>query len=255
MVPRPTVFGRGRLSTSDDDSEEYLLGDNSSTSRTKHTWCRVLAIAQTCTTLLLTVILLQNGGVVRRQEGLAAATAYGNLDEKIRFIQKPFVNPIQPSDDGEHLEIWWDQSSTRYAGPPSLAVDLAWDALLTNTVFNVSIHDEVAKPALTRTYIYEDGNITLGFEVYHALHCLNVIRLMLDPETYIFNELAQETSIHRYHCMDYLRQYIQCNADLTPMFAFKKGDHALLLKPYALHSCRDIDQLNGWISEHRTSTV
>ncbi|CAK1367030.1 unnamed protein product [Cercospora beticola] len=223
MVPRPTVFGRGRLSTSDDDSEEYLLGDNSSTSRTKHTWCRVLAIAQTCTTLLLTVILLQNGGVVRRQEGLAAATAYGNLDEKIRFIQKPFVNPIQPSDD--------------------------------DTVFNVSIHDEVAKPALTRTYIYEDGNITLGFEVYHALHCLNVIRLMLDPETYIFNELAQETSIHRYHCMDYLRQYIQCNADLTPMFAFKKGDHALLLKPYALHSCRDIDQLNGWISEHRTSTV
>ncbi|EME42938.1 hypothetical protein DOTSEDRAFT_53901 [Dothistroma septosporum NZE10] len=180
-------------------------------------------------------------------------TDYGDLGNLIGFVERPFLNPIQPTDDEEYLQIVWDHASVRYGGEPGIDIDLAWDDLLSRTVFNISVSDPEAGPTLGKTYVYDDGNVTIGLEVYHALHCLNQIRLQLWPETYIFDQLQEETDIHRYHCIDYLRQYIQCNVDLTPMWSYKQANHeALLLRPYVPHTCRDIDMLNRWIDEKRT---
>lgn len=53
------------------------------------------------------------------------------------------------------------------------------------------------------------------------------------------------------HCVDYLRQYIQCNADLTPMWTGDMGGGHLMVKPYTPHTCRDFDQITQWIDDHR----
>lgn len=52
------------------------------------------------------------------------------------------------------------------------------------------------------------------------------------------------------HCVDYLRQYIQCNADLTPMFWQELWpQRGPLLKPYQTHTCRDFDRLHRWVMD------
>ncbi|EME78177.1 uncharacterized protein MYCFIDRAFT_33909, partial [Pseudocercospora fijiensis CIRAD86] len=99
----------------------------------------------------------------------------------------------------------------------------------------------------------EDGNYVMGLEVYHALHCVNAIRMYIFPDNYEFREKKSETELHKRsidHCIDYLRQYVQCNADLTPMYAEWLGAYRLVLKPYATHTCRDFSRIRDWIEEN-----
>ncbi|KXT01278.1 hypothetical protein AC578_7071 [Pseudocercospora eumusae] len=166
-----------------------------------------------------------------------------NLKDTIDLVQLAFVNPIQPSANRERLEIWRDFSTPDYGGPPSPEVDSAWAELLKKVTFNISLTDEVAKPALGNTYEFE-GSVTIGIEVYHALHCLDILRVMLYPDYYkdnpILNEPLDETQLHRSHCLDYLRQYVQCNVDLTPMYWYKVPNYdKLLLRPGTIHTCLD----------------
>jgi len=55
----------------------------------------------------------------------------------------------------------------------------------------------------------------------HSLHCINAIRKALYPEYYSVHDkhpLAEALqSIHIDHCLDQLRQTIQCAGDLTPV--------------------------------------
>lgn len=37
----------------------------------------------------------------------------------------------------------------------------------------------------------------MGLEVFHALHCVNNIRMMLHPENYELNEPKDETDLHK----------------------------------------------------------
>ena len=63
------------------------------------------------------------------------------------------------------------------------------------TTFNIT--GEAAKPAVGRTYQYEDGKYAMGLEVFHALHCINNIRMMMHPENYELNEPKEETDLHK----------------------------------------------------------
>lgn len=53
------------------------------------------------------------------------------------------------------------------------------------------------------------------------------------------------------HCIDHIRQALQCHADLTPMRWKQVGDR-VVLEPTAQHTCRNFDQLHGWAQARQT---
>ncbi|KAI1752761.1 hypothetical protein F4782DRAFT_546395 [Xylaria castorea] len=88
---------------------------------------------------------------------------------------------------------------------------------------------------LTQGYA-PDGKAIYVVGMYHQLHCLAVIRTSL----YQFHNGREQTDpwTHIPHCLDALRQALQCLADPT------LGGHG------ALHECRDFEALKGWTDEH-----
>ncbi|GAW16608.1 hypothetical protein ANO14919_060410 [Xylariales sp. No.14919] len=88
---------------------------------------------------------------------------------------------------------------------------------------------------LTQGYA-PDGKAIYVVAMYHQLHCLAVIRTSL----YQFHNRREQTDpwSHIPHCLDALRQALQCLADPT------LGGHG------ALHECRDFEALKGWTDEH-----
>ncbi|KXT11382.1 hypothetical protein AC579_736 [Pseudocercospora musae] len=172
----------------------------------------------------------------------------GHLGDLIPYTKRTFTNPIYPKPDLSGLEIQWEEDAPRFVGTPRAELDDNWDELLSVTTFNLS--GPVAQPAHGQTHAFEDGNYVMGLEVYHALHCVNAIRMYIFPDNYEFREKKSETELHKHHCIDYLRQYVQCNADLTPMYAEWMGAYRLVLKPYATHTCRDFSKIQEWIEEN-----
>jgi len=54
--------------------------------------------------------------------------------------------------------------------------------------------------------------------VYHGIHCVERLHKFLYPETYYPNISATDFGTlkqHTEHCIDWLRQYVACNADTT----------------------------------------
>lgn len=85
----------------------------------------------------------------------------------------------------------------------------------------------------------------------------NLLRQALDPAYYnIHTDFTSELEpmwkqVHVYHCIDQLRQAIQCHSDLTPAPLFKVDG---LEKDYYLghsvaHTCRDFEAVKRWRDE------
>ncbi|KAI0813694.1 hypothetical protein GGR55DRAFT_702727 [Xylaria sp. FL0064] len=81
-----------------------------------------------------------------------------------------------------------------------------------------------------------DGKAIYVVAMYHQLHCLAVIRTSL----YQFHNGREQTDpwSHIPHCLDALRQALQCLADPT------LGGNG------ALHECRDFEALKSWTAEN-----
>jgi len=53
------------------------------------------------------------------------------------------------------------------------------------------------------------------------------------------------------HCVDQIRQSIQCHGDLTPLLlrGYGEGDNSLLIGSPQTHTCRNWDSLRSWYTE------
>lgn len=104
-----------------------------------------------------------------------------------------------------------------------------------------------------------DGYIA-GIEVFHHLHCLNVLRQYiwrdgypesLIPSLFKFNspEVARE---HADHCVETIRHALMCNADVTPYLLFEvepePGSDVPAREDFqAFHKCRNFGGLVDWV--------
>jgi hypothetical protein len=99
----------------------------------------------------------------------------------------------------------------------------------------------------------------IQLEVFHNLHCLNMLRKSLYPEQYPemveyysngtinHNTLA---ALHMDHCLDALRQSTMCEADITPViFVHNFFGRGVYPKLIATHTCRDFDAIVEWAKE------
>jgi hypothetical protein len=108
-----------------------------------------------------------------------------------------------------------------------------------------------------RTLPKEGGGYLAGIEVFHQLHCLNVLRqyTWLDhyetlPEGFkgdpVFNR------VHVDHCLETLRLALMCNADLTPHFMEidKSLKDGVRNDFNTHHKCKKFDKLIEWMEQN-----
>ncbi|KAK1992172.1 hypothetical protein LX36DRAFT_685043 [Colletotrichum falcatum] len=80
-------------------------------------------------------------------------------------------------------------------------------------------------------------------EVFHSLHCL-YYQVFNNP-----NDPSREDHIG--HCINHLRQAIQCHGDLTPM-EWKLVGNKIILNTQTHHTCRDFDRILEWAAKRQT---
>ncbi|EME84583.1 uncharacterized protein MYCFIDRAFT_133959 [Pseudocercospora fijiensis CIRAD86] len=60
--------------------------------------------------------------------------------------------------------------------------------------------------------------------------------------------------MHADHCIDYLRQSIQCHGDLTPIVQTWQPDlHAYAASQRTVHQCRNFDKIWDWAAGRNTT--
>ncbi|KAK1951989.1 hypothetical protein LY78DRAFT_731607 [Colletotrichum sublineola] len=85
----------------------------------------------------------------------------------------------------------------------------------------------------------------------HALHCVNKVRMALDPDYYTFTESPETRRAHIDHCIDYLRQSAECHGDVTPItFKWQESVGRVVVAWKTTHTCRNFDRIHDWALDH-----
>ncbi|KAJ7913145.1 hypothetical protein B0H13DRAFT_1612865, partial [Mycena leptocephala] len=159
-------------------------------------------------------------------------------------------------------------SPTKYRGSGS-EVDKAW-ADLFHVGPSIITKDEARKlPNATEppmTAGEETYSILLA--VFHDLHCLaslphllspltNIARMSLYPDHYDSPAIKKVSSVdHLGHCIDMLRQTIQCVSDITPLplkFVPNENDLLVTYRSDTKRVCRDFDKVKEWASARQAT--
>ncbi|KAK1982133.1 hypothetical protein LZ30DRAFT_656227 [Colletotrichum cereale] len=103
-----------------------------------------------------------------------------------------------------------------------------------------------------------DGYVAL-LEVFHQLHCLNMVRMYTwylvgkypkPPSGLSDNPLKNR--IHIDHCLEALRISIMCFADVTPLLIRLGGPAGARADFNTHHKCRDFKKIENWIDNNWT---
>ncbi|KAJ6535449.1 hypothetical protein B0H19DRAFT_1383043 [Mycena capillaripes] len=132
---------------------------------------------------------------------------------------------------------------------PSVEGDQAWRDLYVASIVKIPKSEAVKMTNKTSSILHDQGSYITALDVFHQLHCLDMIRQQLE-----LTGGANYTRLgmrHVRHCVGAIRQSLMCYADTTPvvwqwstelMRAEQRDD--------LLHTCRDFDQIQRWTREH-----
>ncbi|KAJ9143375.1 Tat pathway signal sequence [Pleurostoma richardsiae] len=179
-------------------------------------------------------------------------------------------SPYLESGDLEHEEFTEENhlmQPSPYRGHPTPEVEEAWLKLWRLPTIHFPEERMVAlnkTPAQNYAHVSaEYGGGMLGFlNVFHQLHCLNLVRQYTYRDEYDFsnvtafrapNELVRG---HVDHCIETIRKSLMCTSDVTPVVFIKdpsrasggKSDFNLRRK------CRNFQRIQEWAIENRASS-
>ncbi|KAJ9485798.1 hypothetical protein VN97_g7570 [Penicillium thymicola] len=200
--------------------------------------------------LLIAVILLRHDGNQAEVVGLA-----GVFDTELRPMQSALeVQKIRFSgnlifdDNGTLIEQFWDHDSPKYTGEPSDELDARWKDLF--RVDGVDLHGTEADTIRGQTFEKPGGWSIVGVDVFHQLHCLNMLRQGLRRDYYTEHDEEPAYTIHMNHCLDYLRQAVMCNVDMTPLPVHWDEKEDRPLPDFEVeHTCRNFWKVRDWTIE------
>ncbi|PVH72868.1 hypothetical protein DL98DRAFT_383901, partial [Cadophora sp. DSE1049] len=147
-----------------------------------------------------------------------------------------------------------------YKGTPRKELDDAWDALSPGSILpgpTLSISEEelhlIGKNSTANATVRIPDEFGGGYfatlEVFHNLHCLNLVRMATYMEHYE-NEHAfgdHWLRSHVDHCIDMIRQRLTCTADIGLVTAVWVDGYS---EPYpdfsTRHQCRNFDKIRYW---------
>ncbi|KIW21137.1 hypothetical protein PV08_01717 [Exophiala spinifera] len=101
----------------------------------------------------------------------------------------------------------------------------------------------------------------VGMEVFHQLHCLNLLRKVTYKEYYEplggeFGKGAEALQRHTEHCIEVLRLNLQCNADIGIFTLYLvEGDPLAWPELNSKHVCRNFDSVRQWALDHSVGNM
>ncbi|KAJ7751523.1 hypothetical protein DFH07DRAFT_922044 [Mycena maculata] len=133
-----------------------------------------------------------------------------------------------------------------YERRPSPAVDAAWNDLWSVAQTKISRPEAVKMPNKTWPLLGEDGTYILALDVFHQLHCLDILRQQLHPDS----NYTRVSGAHARHCIGAIRQGLMCSADITPI-VWQWSDKLKIAEQRddVVHVCRDYHRIRDWASE------
>ncbi|KAF7983129.1 hypothetical protein HWV62_24095 [Athelia sp. TMB] len=141
-----------------------------------------------------------------------------------------------------------------WQGPPSDEVDAAWEDLYNFGLTKVPKSDAAKMLNHTVPIPGDESNFAIALDVFHQLHCLNLIRKTLHPEYYPDQAAAHHSRgqgvDHIGHCITSLRESLLCSADITPtVFKWEEAEHKIAPRFDVVHTCRNFDKIRDWAKE------
>jgi hypothetical protein len=137
----------------------------------------------------------------------------------------------------------------KYVGPPDPEIDANWDALI-GTRYLAFTDEQKSTFQVDMDRDEDDGLYRAGPDVLHSLHCVNKLRNTVDAYLYNLPDQVDESPqniFHIEHCLDFLRQLVQCSSDLTPIpLVYSKGAGFAIPNFEQVHTCRSFDAIHDW---------
>ncbi|KEF53618.1 uncharacterized protein A1O9_10593 [Exophiala aquamarina CBS 119918] len=96
----------------------------------------------------------------------------------------------------------------------------------------------------------------VGMEVFHQLHCINLLRRVAYKEYYepLGGELAAGREALQHHtdnCIEILRLNVHCNADIGLFTLYMvEGDSQVWPELKSKHVCRNFQEAKQWALDH-----
>ncbi|KAE9379519.1 hypothetical protein N431DRAFT_460772 [Stipitochalara longipes BDJ] len=211
---------------------------------------------QISTTILLFIsfgLLLRLHQVTTNTYETGFKTDLQAITNHIELEEVVFENQVVLSDTGQLVRVPGD--GPQYVGEPSEAIDDAWRNLLIG--LNVDLKGSEADDIRDKTFQWPKSDVSYsGVDLFHSLHCLNEIRKFLYPEYYAEKDPTEAEKrverVHQEHCLDYIRQSLQCGGDLTPMnWVWIEQTQKVFFKPGTPHTCRKFDAVWQWVEERK----
>ncbi|THC96955.1 hypothetical protein EYZ11_003563 [Aspergillus tanneri] len=147
-----------------------------------------------------------------------------------------------------------------YRGPPSQDIDDAWDKILYHGGALVRISRAQLLKINASEYAAEytqemGGGYIAGIEVFHQLHCVNMLRKATYMDYYLprMDEWKDQQTLryHLDHCLDMLRQKLMCDPDLGMVtYVWAKGWKQPFPDFSTMHKCRDYTKVLEWAREN-----
>ncbi|MCJ1475783.1 hypothetical protein MMC13_004447 [Lambiella insularis] len=165
----------------------------------------------------------------------------------------------------EYEELNWQNEFRQpsiYRGPPTLERERAWDELWNHGDMNIPedkmrLLNRSLQTSWKRTPAKFGGGIEAAAEVFHQLHCLNMIRQYTWLDAYAtpppgLDRSPEMSRTHVDHCIETIRRALMCVGDVTPVLV--KLDPKAPLGAQAefstFHKCRKFDKLVDWMKEN-----
>ncbi|KAF7532346.1 hypothetical protein G7054_g8010 [Neopestalotiopsis clavispora] len=237
------------------DSERLLSDysqDDISSTQSKRLHRRSSTIRFTLTTVLsltLNISLLAIGAILYHRRGPSNS-----------IFPQALYSPAQDilSYEVVKFNTAFGKGKSEYQGDPSPELDSLWEDL-----FLLLVHPDMP------------DRFAVGLSVFHDLHCLNTVRRGLDyfnfqmwnsthnPLNTPLHLLDEDHRIggpldppHLSHCIDHLRQAIQCHADIsTVVWQWSEASQNNKIYGSTVRTCRNFDAVRRWATEHDYSKV
>ncbi|KAF2763786.1 hypothetical protein EJ03DRAFT_53847 [Teratosphaeria nubilosa] len=146
----------------------------------------------------------------------------------------------------------------QYVGTPSKGIDEAWDTLIGGRYFYIT-EDEARQtwPETYQQYYRDEYGYRAGLDVLHTLHCVNMLRKTIYVDYYPHYTMGKPfQQYHVDHCIDILRQAVQCQGDLTPIpVRWFESAGRRFIDSDQTHKCRDFSVIRDWVTSRYNGSL
>ncbi|KAJ4147382.1 hypothetical protein LMH87_001904 [Akanthomyces muscarius] len=165
--------------------------------------------------------------------------AYEHIEEvpvvfKVAFLEDE--SPYQGWPDDEKDQLWQDM----YSRGMAIRIDEKSAIRLINRTEHAPVSGS-------------ETDYVIGLDVFHQLHCLNMLRQSIYPLRYNSSIVRQDGSIdflgwaHLDHCIEALRESLTCSVDVS-VVPYRWHPDTKIAEPdiRSMHMCRNFTKIRDW---------